>query len=127
RGDRAYRRRADPHRALSLQLGTLDRARRLGGEADVGKAAGSVAAEGGRPRRLGAGGAKRFGRQPGAQPARGNHPAERAVSMLLHNRWLLGGLGLAAFALVAWLTGDLVTLGGWRPFESEGGRAALIA
>jgi type VI secretion system protein ImpL len=49
------------------------------------------------------------------------------VSRLLRSRWLLGGLGLAAFALVAWLTGDLVTLGGWRPFETEGGRAVLIA
>ena len=45
----------------------------------------------------------------------------------LRNRWLLGGLALAAFALVAWFTGDLVALGGARPFETEGGRAALIA
>jgi type VI secretion system protein ImpL len=48
------------------------------------------------------------------------------VSALLRNRWLLGGLALAAFALVAWFTGDLAALGGWRPFESEGARAALI-
>ena len=45
----------------------------------------------------------------------------------LRNRWLLGGLALAAFALFAWFTGDLVALGGARPFETEGGRAALIA
>jgi type VI secretion system protein ImpL len=44
----------------------------------------------------------------------------------LRNRWLLGGLGLAAFALVIWFTGDLMALGGWRPFETEAGRAALM-
>jgi type VI secretion system protein ImpL len=49
------------------------------------------------------------------------------ISRLMRSRWLLGGLGLTAFALVAWLTGELVTLSGWRPFETEGGRAALIA
>ena len=45
----------------------------------------------------------------------------------LRNRWLLGGLALAAFAPVAWLVGDLVALGGWRPFETPGARSALIA
>ena len=49
------------------------------------------------------------------------------MSGMLRSRWLLGGLGLAAFALVAWLTGELVALGGWRPFETEAGRVALIA
>jgi len=44
----------------------------------------------------------------------------------LRNRWTLGGLGTAAFALVAWFTGDLLSVGGWRPLESEAGRAALI-
>ena len=48
-------------------------------------------------------------------------------SLLLRNRWLLGGLALAAFALVVWSVGDLVTLGAWRPFETDGGRVALIA
>jgi len=48
------------------------------------------------------------------------------VSRWLRNRWLLGGVGLAAFALVAWFTGDLLALGDWRPLESEGGRGALI-
>jgi len=49
------------------------------------------------------------------------------VNAWLRNRWLLGGLGLAAFALVAWFTGDLVAVGGWRPFETETGRTVLIA
>jgi type VI secretion system protein ImpL len=48
------------------------------------------------------------------------------LSGLLRNRWLLGGLALGAFALVGWFTGDLAAIGGWRPFESEGARAALI-
>ena len=43
---------------------------------------------------------------------------------MLGNRWLLGGIALAAFALVAWFTGDLAVIGGWRPFESPGARAA---
>lgn len=46
---------------------------------------------------------------------------------LLRNRWLLGGCALAAFALVAWFTGDLAAIGEWRPFETEAARAALIA
>jgi type VI secretion system protein ImpL len=46
---------------------------------------------------------------------------------MLRNRWLLGGVALAAFALVAWFTGDLAAIGGWRPFEAPGARAALIA
>ena len=50
-----------------------------------------------------------------------------ALAGLLRNRWLLGGLALAAFATVAWLVGDLVSLGGWRPFETVSGRIALIA
>jgi len=49
------------------------------------------------------------------------------VSGWLRGRWLLGGLGLMAFALVVWFTGDLVVLGDWRPFEAEAGRAVLIA
>jgi type VI secretion system protein ImpL len=49
------------------------------------------------------------------------------LSGLLRNRWLQGGLALAAFALVAWFTGDLAAIGDWRPFETEGARAALIA
>jgi type VI secretion system protein ImpL len=49
------------------------------------------------------------------------------LSALLGNRWLLGGVALAAFALVAWFTGDLAVIGGWRPFEATGARAALIA
>ncbi|MFY9314300.1 MAG: type VI secretion system membrane subunit TssM [Burkholderiales bacterium] len=46
---------------------------------------------------------------------------------MLRNRWLLGGVGLAAFGLVAWLTGDLLVLGDWRPLESEAARGVLIA
>ena len=46
---------------------------------------------------------------------------------LLRNRWLLGGLALAAFAAVVWFVGDLAALGGWRPLETMGGRIALIA
>ncbi|MEK6245638.1 MAG: type VI secretion system membrane subunit TssM [Pseudomonadota bacterium] len=45
----------------------------------------------------------------------------------LKNRWLLGGLALIAFSLVAWFVGDLVAFGGWRPFEAPAGRGALIA
>jgi type VI secretion system protein ImpL len=48
------------------------------------------------------------------------------VTALLRNRWLLGGAALAAFSTVAWLVGDLVSLGGWRPFETAAGRIALI-
>ena len=44
----------------------------------------------------------------------------------LRNRWLLGGLAFAAFAVVAWLVGDLVALGSWRPFETVAGRVVLI-
>src|SRR6185369_8697186 len=80
-----------------------------------------------RTRRFRAWGAERLCGESRPQPASGNHPAELTVSSWLRNRWLLGGLGLAAFALVAWFTGDLVALGGWRPFETETGRAALIA
>ena len=46
---------------------------------------------------------------------------------LMRNRWLLGGLAFIAFSLVAWSVGDLIVLGGWRPFETQAGRAALIA
>ncbi len=46
---------------------------------------------------------------------------------LMKNRWLLGGLAFSAFLLVAWSVGDLIVLGGWRPFETQGGRAVLIA
>ncbi len=45
----------------------------------------------------------------------------------LKNRWLLGGLALFAFSLVAWSVGDLAAFGGWRPFETPVGRGALIA
>ena len=34
---------------------------------------------------------------------------------------------MVAFSLVAWFVGDLVALGGWRPFETAAGRGALIA
>ena len=47
-------------------------------------------------------------------------------SFLLGSRRLLGGLALAAFSLVAWFVGDLVAIGAWRPFETAGGRMALI-
>ena len=46
---------------------------------------------------------------------------------LLRNRWLLGGLALLAFSIVAWSVGDLVVLGGLRPLETLAGRAVLIA
>lgn len=49
------------------------------------------------------------------------------MSGLLRNRWLLGGVGIAAFAGVVWTVGDLLSLGGWRPLEGEAGRAILIA
>ena len=45
----------------------------------------------------------------------------------LKNRWLLGGLALLAFSLVAWSVGDVVAFGGWRPFETPAARGALIA
>ena len=45
----------------------------------------------------------------------------------LRNRWLLGGLGLAAFAVFVWLVGDAFALGGWRPLELAQGRALLVA
>jgi len=45
----------------------------------------------------------------------------------LKNRWLLGGLALFAFSLVAWSLGDLLAIGGWRPFETPAGRGVLIA
>jgi type VI secretion system protein ImpL len=48
------------------------------------------------------------------------------MTALLRNRWLLGGLALAAFAAVVWFVGDLATLGGWRPLETANGRLALI-
>jgi type VI secretion system protein ImpL len=51
---------------------------------------------------------------------------ERIVA-ILRSRWLLGGIGLAAFGLVTWLTGDLLALGDWRPLESEAARGVLIA
>jgi type VI secretion system protein ImpL len=49
------------------------------------------------------------------------------VFALLRNRWLLGGIGFAAFALLAWFTGDLLVFGDWRPFESAAARGALTA
>ena len=51
----------------------------------------------------------------------------KALVWLLKNRWLLGGLAFAAFAIVAWSVGDLAVLGSWRPFESPLGRGVLIA
>jgi type VI secretion system protein ImpL len=45
---------------------------------------------------------------------------------LIRNRWLLGGLALAAFAGVVWSVGDLVVLGAWRPLETPAGRIATI-
>ena len=50
----------------------------------------------------------------------------RVLAWLLKNRLLLGGLAFFAFSLVAWSVGDLVVFGGWRPFETPVGRAALI-
>lgn len=44
----------------------------------------------------------------------------------LKNRWALGGIGFLAFSLVAWTMGDLVAFGGWRPFETQLGRAGVI-
>jgi type VI secretion system protein ImpL len=44
----------------------------------------------------------------------------------LGKRWLLGAVGLVAFALLAWFTADLFALGSWRPFETEAARIALI-
>ena len=52
--------------------------------------------------------------------------AER-ISRVLRSRWLLGGIGVAAFGLTAWFTGDLLALGDWRPLESEAARAVLVA
>lgn len=49
------------------------------------------------------------------------------MSGALRNRSLLGGLALLAFALVVWLIGDLVVLGGWRPLETTVARGVLIA
>jgi type VI secretion system protein ImpL len=46
---------------------------------------------------------------------------------LIRNRWLLGGSAFFAFSLVAWSVGDLIVLGSWRPFETQAGRAVLIA
>jgi type VI secretion system protein ImpL len=48
------------------------------------------------------------------------------MSRWLRNRWLLGTIGIAAFALVAWSTADLLAVGAWRPFEGAGSRAVLI-
>jgi type VI secretion system protein ImpL len=48
------------------------------------------------------------------------------VSRWLRNRLLMGGAGIVAFSLVIWFTGDLLTLGGWRPFESTGSRILVI-
>jgi type VI secretion system protein ImpL len=50
---------------------------------------------------------------------------ERIVA-ILRNRWVLGGIGLTAFGVVAWLTGDLLALGEWRPLDSKAARGALI-
>jgi type VI secretion system protein ImpL len=51
----------------------------------------------------------------------------RVLAWLLKHRLLLGGLAFFAFSLVAWSVGDLAVFGGWRPFETPAGRAALIA
>jgi type VI secretion system protein ImpL len=45
----------------------------------------------------------------------------------LRNRWVLGGIGFFAFSLVAWTMGDLLSVGGWRPFDAQWGRAGAIA
>ena len=45
----------------------------------------------------------------------------------LKNRWLLGTLGLTAFALVVWFVGDTLLVGAWRPLEQPAGRVLLIA
>jgi type VI secretion system protein ImpL len=48
------------------------------------------------------------------------------VSWLRH-RWTLGGLALAAFALVVWFVGDTLVLGGSRPLEQPWQRFLLAA
>jgi len=45
----------------------------------------------------------------------------------IKNRWILGGLALAAFSLVVWFVGDTLAFDGWRPLEQPAGRALLIA
>ena len=45
----------------------------------------------------------------------------------LKNRWVLGGFGFVAFALLTWSVGDLVAFGDWRPFETPATRVGLIA
>jgi type VI secretion system protein ImpL len=49
------------------------------------------------------------------------------IFAVLRGRWLLGGIGFAAFGLVVWFTGDLLASGDWRPLETEAARGALIA
>jgi type VI secretion system protein ImpL len=48
------------------------------------------------------------------------------MSAWLRHRWLLGGIGLAAFAGVVWTVGDLAAFGSWRPLETAAGRLGLI-
>jgi len=45
----------------------------------------------------------------------------------LRHRWVLGGLALAAFALVVWFVGDTLVLGGSRPLEQPWQRLLLAA
>jgi type VI secretion system protein ImpL len=44
----------------------------------------------------------------------------------LRNRWVLGGLAVAALAVVVWTVGDVVVLGGARPLETPAGRVVLV-
>jgi len=44
----------------------------------------------------------------------------------LKSRWLLGGLGWLAFALMVWSVGELAAIGDWRPFETPAARIVLI-
>jgi len=50
-----------------------------------------------------------------------------ALRGAMRNRWLIGGIALAAFGLLVWLAGDLLVLGSARPLESGIARAAAIA
>jgi type VI secretion system protein ImpL len=50
-----------------------------------------------------------------------------ALPGLLRNRWVLGGLAVAALAVIIWTVGDVLVLGGWRPLETIAGRAVLVA
>src|SRR6185503_12174754 len=123
--DRPHRRQADPHCALPLQLGALDGARALGGGADGRRAQESRAAARRRAGGLRAGRGQRYSRQPRQEPARGNRAEERIMKGLLSGRLAVGAGAWLAFSVALWFAGDMVSLGGWRPFESAA--ACIIA